>query len=58
MIIDIFPNWASLDGVLQKFEDLSESIIGSEAVQVQVMTSREALRDVLGSKTMQEILPK
>ncbi|MEH2539191.1 hypothetical protein [Bradyrhizobium sp. AZCC 1699] len=58
MVVDIYTNWAALDGLSAKFASLSEKLIGAEAVQVQVMNKRDPLRDIVGNKTMQELIPK
>jgi len=50
-----FKNWAAFDGLSDKFRALAEKMVGSEDKQVQMMTKRTEVREILGSKTMQEI---
>jgi len=50
-----FKNWAAFDGLSDKFRALAEKMVGSEDKQVQMMTKRTEVREILGTKTMQEI---
>ncbi len=57
MIVNVYKNWASLDGLSEKIADLAEKILGPEAVQVKTLTARDQMREIIGNKTMQEIIP-
>ena len=50
-----FKNWAAFDGLSDKFRVLAEKMVGSEDKQVQMMTKRTEVREIVGTKTMQEI---
>jgi hypothetical protein len=50
-----FRNWAAFDGLSDKFRALAEKMVGSEDKQVQMMTRRTEVREIIGTKTMQEI---
>ena len=53
-----YKNWAAFDGLSDKFRALAEKMVGSEDKQVQMMTKRTEVREILGTKTMQEIFLK
>ena len=40
MIVDVYKNWASMDGLSGKLADLTEKIVGPEAVLVQAVSAR------------------
>ena len=50
-----FKNWAAFDGLSDKFHALAEKMVGSEDKQMQMMTKRTEVREIIGTKTMQEI---
>jgi hypothetical protein len=50
-----YKNWAAFDGLSDKFRTLAEKMVGSEDKQVQMMTKRTEVREIVGTKTMQEI---
>ena len=50
-----FKNWAAFDGLSDKFRALAEKMVGSQDKQVQMMTKRTEVREIVGTKTMQEI---
>jgi hypothetical protein len=50
-----FKNWAAFDGLSDKFRVLAEKMVGSEDKQTQMMVKRTEVREILGTKTMQEI---
>jgi hypothetical protein len=50
-----FRNWAAFDGLSDKFRALAQKMVGSEDKQTQMMVKRTEVREILGSKTMQEI---
>ena len=53
-----FKNWAAFDGLSDKFRSLAEKMVGSEDKQTQMMVKRTEVREILGTKTMQEIFLK
>ncbi len=50
-----FKNWAAFDGLSDKFYALAQKTVGSEDKQMQMMTKRTEVREIVGTKTMQEI---
>ena len=50
-----YKNWAAFDGLSDRFRALAEKMVGSEDKQVQMMTKRTEVREIDGTKTMQEI---
>jgi len=58
MIVNVYKNWASIDGLSGKIAALTEKIVGAEAVQVQTLSARDQMREIVGNKTMQEIIPR
>jgi len=58
MIVNVYKNWASMDGLSGKIADLTEKIVGPEAVQVQTLSARDQMREIVGNKMMQEIIPR
>ncbi len=58
MILDEYKNWAAFDGISAKYDAISAKIIGSEDKQVQLMTKRGDVREILGNKVMQELITK
>ena len=50
-----YKNWAAFDGLSDKFRTLAEKMVGSEDKQVQMMMKRTDVREIIGTKTMQEI---
>jgi hypothetical protein len=50
-----FKNWAAFDGLSDKFRALSQKMVGSEDKQTQMMIKRTDVREILGTKNMQEI---
>jgi len=50
-----YKNWAAFDGLSDRFRALAEKMVGSEDKQVQMMTKRTEVREIVGTKTMQEI---
>ena len=53
----IYPNMAALDKS-DEAEAISEKIVGSAAVQSKGAVDREAMREVLGSETIRELVLK
>ena len=58
MIVNVYKKWASMDGLSGKIADLAEKVVGPEAVQVQTLSARDQMREIIGNKTMQEIIPR
>jgi len=50
-----YRNWAALDGLNARMDAIAAKAMGSVDKQVQVMSRRTDLREVLGDKTMQEL---
>jgi hypothetical protein len=58
MLMDEFKNWAAFDGITAKYDAIASKIIGSEDKQVQLMTKRTEVREIMGDKVMQELIIK
>ena len=58
MIIEEYKNWAAFDGMSAKYDAIMRGVVGPEDKQVQVMTKRTEVREILGDKVMQEIVTK
>ena len=58
MFLDEYKNWAAFDGITAKYDAIAAKIVGSEEKQVQLMTKRGDVREILGNKVMQELIPK
>lgn len=58
MFLTEYKNWAAFDGISAKYDAIASAIIGPEEKQVQLMTKRTEVREILGEKTMQELLIK
>ena len=58
MYLDEYKNWAALDGITAKYDAIANKIIGSEDKQVQLMTKRTEVREIMGDKVMQELIIK
>jgi hypothetical protein len=50
-----YKNWAAFDGLSDKFRALAQKIVGSEDKQTQMMVKRTDVREIVGTKHMQEI---
>ena len=50
-----YRNWAAFDGLDDKFRTLAQKVVGSEDKQTQMMVKRTDVREIVGSKNMQEI---
>jgi hypothetical protein len=53
-----YKNWAAFDGLSDKFRVLAQKIVGSEDKQQQMMIKRTDVREIVGTKHMQEIFLK
>jgi hypothetical protein len=58
MLMVEYKNWAAFDGLSDKFRVLAQKMVGSEDKQVQMMTKRTEVREIVGSKNFQEIIWK
>ena len=53
-----YKNWGAFDGLSDKFRALAQKMVGSEDQQVQTMVKRTDVREIVGTKNMQEIFLK
>jgi hypothetical protein len=53
-----YKNWAAFDGLEAKYEAILSRVVGSEEKQVQLMTKRTEVREIMGEKPMQELIIK
>jgi len=58
MFMDEYKNWAAFDGMTGKYDAIMSKLVGSEEKQVQLMTKRTEVREILGDKVMQELIVK
>jgi hypothetical protein len=58
MFLTEYKNWAAFDGISAKYDGIASTIIGPEEKQVQLMTKRTEVREILGEKAMQELIMK
>ncbi|MEO5699805.1 MAG: hypothetical protein ABIS17_09315 [Casimicrobiaceae bacterium] len=58
MFLEEYKNWAAFDGISAKYEAIETKIIGAEDKQVQLMTKRGDVREIIGNKVMQELITK
>jgi len=58
MFMTEFKNWAAFDGITAKYDAIASKIVGPEDKQVQLMTKRTETREIIGNKTMQELIVK
>jgi hypothetical protein len=58
MFLDEYKNWAAFDGMTAKYYAIMRNVVGPEDKQVQVMTKRTEVREILGDKVMQEMVIK
>jgi hypothetical protein len=58
LFLDEFKNWAAFDGMTAKYDAIMKGVIGPEDKQVQVMTKRADIREIMGDKIMQELVIK
>ena len=58
MFLTEYKNWAAFDGITAKFDAIAGKIVGSEEKQVQLMTKRAEVREIMGEKAMQELIMK
>lgn len=58
MFMDEYKNWAAFDGLNAKYDAIMKRIVGDESKQVDMMTKRVEVREIIGEKVMQELIPK
>ena len=58
MFMDEYKNWAAFDGITAKYDAIMSKLVGSEDKQVQLMSKRTEVREILGDKVMQELIIK
>lgn len=58
MLMVEYKNWAAFDGLQDKFDAVALKVVGSQETQGQLRVKRNELREILGSKTLQEIIFK
>ena len=58
MFLTEYKNWAAFDGISAKYDAIVGRIVGSEEKQVQLMTKRTEVREIIGEKQMQELIIK
>ena len=58
MFMDEYKNWAAFDGINAKYDAIMGKLVGAEDKQVQLMTKRTEVREILGDKVMQELIIK
>lgn len=58
MLMVEYKNWAAFDGLSDKFDAIALNAVGAEEKQLQLRAKRNELREILGQKTMQEIIFK
>ena len=55
LLMTEYKNFAALDGMDAKFDVIMSKVVGSEDKQVQQMSKRGEVREILGDKVMQEL---
>lgn len=55
LLMTEYKNFAALDGMDAKFDVIMSKVIGTEDKQVQQMTKRGEVREIMGDKMMQEL---
>ena len=55
MLMVEYKNWAAFDGLQDKFDAVALQVVGSQETQGQLRAKRNELREILGTKTLQEI---
>jgi hypothetical protein len=58
IVIEEYRNFGAYDGLQPKFRQIFEALVGNEEKRVQLSSDRGSIREILGSKDMQEIIPK
>ena len=58
IFLDEYKNWAAFDGISAKYDAIASKIVGTEEKQLQLMTKRTEVREIVGEKAMQELITK
>jgi hypothetical protein len=60
MFLTEYKNWAAFDGITAKYEAIARQVMGADFEQknVQLMTKRTDVREIIGEKPMQELIIK
>jgi len=58
MFLEEYKNMAALDGLDEKYDAISEKVIGGEDKQTQLMVKRSEVRELLGDKIMRELIAR
>jgi hypothetical protein len=58
MLLVESKNWAAFDGADDKFDAIVEKLVGPEKKQVEMMVKRSDVREILGTRNLQEIIFK
>lgn len=60
LYLDEVKNWAAFDGMSAKYDAIAKQIMGGdfEKKNVDLMTKRIEVREIMGDKVMQELIPK
>jgi hypothetical protein len=58
LFLDEYKNWAAFDGISAKYDAIQRNIVGPEDKQIQLMTKRTEVREIVGEKAMQELIAK
>ena len=56
MLLVESKNWAAFDGADDKFDALLEKMIGPETKQTEMMVKRSDVREIVGTRNLQEII--
>jgi hypothetical protein len=51
-------NWGAFDGADAKFDAIVEKLVGPDQKQVEMMVKRSEVREILGTRNLQEIIFK
>jgi hypothetical protein len=55
MLLVESKNWAAFDSADDRFEAIVENMIGPEKKQMETMVKRSDVREIIGTRTMQEL---
>ena len=58
MLLVESKNWAAFDGADDKFGAIVEKLVGPDKTQVEMMVKRSDVREILGTRNLQEIIFK
>lgn len=58
MLLTESRNWAAFDNATEKWDALTAKVIGNQDAQQQMMVKRTEVREILGDKTLQEVVFK